>query len=294
MRTRTFSIQSHDVEHSPQCVACEGKDLIPLYSSLLKCLGCGHCYAKLTLSREQLFAIYNEDYFTGNEYENYLEESYLFRKNFRSRLKVLSAWLTPAHRDLLEIGSGYGIFLDIARNHFASATGIDISESATRYAREKFGLDVICGDLLDLDLADRTFDVICMWDTIEHLAHPDKYIEKIGRLARKGALLAITTGDIESLNARWRGSRWRMIHPPSHLHYFSRRSLSRLLERYDFEIIYTEYCGYYRSMRRIIHNIVLLRWKQPKLYATLTKLGLPDFGVYINLYDILYVIARKR
>ena len=60
-----------------------------------------------------------------------------------------------------------------------------------------------------------------MWDTIEHLKRPDLFVQKAAADLRPGGLIALTTGDIGSLNARLRGARWRMIHPPTHLHYFS-------------------------------------------------------------------------
>ena len=55
----------------------------------------------------------------------------------------------------------------------------------------------------------------------------------------------MTTGDIGSLMARWRGARWRQIHPPTHLHYFSKLTLAQLLERHGFTVAYAGYDGMY-------------------------------------------------
>lgn len=278
-----------------RCIACAGTRLRRWHSDLIRCLDCGHCRYGIDISKEQLRTLYNAGYFTGGEYENHLAEAASFRKNFRLRMKIMSELLDPTrHQKLLEIGCGYGIFLDLVRNDFKSVTGIDIAEDAVEHARKVFGLNALCVDFLDLDLGGQTFDVVCLWDTIEHLLEPQRHIEKISRATHHGALLAITTGDIESLNARLRRSRWRMIHPPSHLHYFSRKSLSTLLERHGFKVVRAQYCGYYRSFRRMIHNVVLLSWKRPDLYAALGKLRIPDFGLYLNLYDIIYVIACKK
>ena len=59
---------------------------------------------------------------------------------------------------------------------------------------------------------------MCLWDTIEHLAEPEAYLEKIAKSLPVGGWLFLTTGDIGSPMARARGSRWRMIHPPTHLY----------------------------------------------------------------------------
>jgi hypothetical protein len=109
-----------------------------------------------------------------------------------------------------------------------------------------------------------------------------------------GALVAITTGDIDSLNARLRKAHWRLIHPPTHLHYFSKKTLTRLLNNYGFDVIYMRYCGFYRSFDNAAYNILVLRYKKPGLYKLLKKTGLTRFDFYLDLHDIVYVIGRKR
>ena len=103
-----------------------------------------------------------------------------------------------------------------------------------------------------------------------------------------------TTGDIESINARFRKDRWRMIHPPTHLHYFAPPTLARLLERCGFEVSYNRYCGFFRSLGNVAYNILVLRCKRPWLFHQVERTGLANLGFYLNLYDIMYVIARRR
>ena len=70
----------------------------------------------------------------------------------------------------------------------------------------------------------------------------------------KDSIIAITTGNIESLNSKIFGENWRLIHPPTHLHYFSYNSIKTLLEKNNFKIIHFEHCGYYRSLKFIFIN----------------------------------------
>ena len=128
----------------------------------------------------------------------------------------------------------------------------------------------------------------------EALSHAHLYLEKISRLVRKDGLVAITTGDIESVNARWRKEKWRLLHPPTHLYYFSKKSIDQLLKRYDLEVIYNKYCGFYRSIDNIAYNIFVLRNKKKFIYDCLKKSGLTQLCVYINLFDIFYIVARKK
>lgn len=277
------------------CIVCGSISSRPLYSGILRCQECGYVYADACLTDEELVGLYRKDYFFGDEYSDYLADKRTIQKNFDQRFKTLRAFLDPArHRHLLEIGSAYGFFLEVVGGHFESVTGIDITEDGVRHGREELHLNVIQGDFLKQDFCGRKFDVVCLWDTIEHLRNPKLYLEKLSRHTQEGSLLAITTGDIESLNGRFKKSKWRLLHPPTHLHYFSRRTLEKLLGNHGFEVVYNQYCGFYRSIDNIVYNILVLRRKKPFLYDLLKRSGLDRLDMYLNMYDIMYVIARKR
>ena len=283
-------------EPNSACIVCgDASPPDALYPGIVRCSTCGYVAADLRLTDEELFNLYNEQFFTGAEFSDYAADERFFRRNFRLRLRELQRFIDPArHRRLLEIGSAYGFFLDEARNEFVSVQGIDITDAGVAHARDRLKLNVVQADFLAHDYGSEKFDVVCMWDTIEHLRAPHLYVEKIAQLTAAGALLAITTGDVASLNARFRGERWRMIHPPTHLHYFSSATLGRLLERYGFEVVYDRYCGFYRSLGNVAYNILVLRHQRPGLFKQIERTGLTKFGFYLNLYDIVFVIARRR
>jgi hypothetical protein len=115
-----------------------------------------------------------------------------------------------------------------------------------------------------------------MWDTIEHLLKPHLYLEKISRHTRPGGLIALTTGDIKSLNARLMKKKWRLIHPPTHVYYFSLDTLRRLLWRYGFEIIYHKHCGLYRSLDLALYQLLVLRSGTEWIYRKLNSLGVGE------------------
>lgn len=277
------------------CIVCAGAAAEPLYDGILRCRTCRYVFTDSELSDADLVELYSERFFTGEEYSDYLSDEQVYRRNFRRRLRVLRPFLDPArHRDLFEIGCAYGFFLDEARPHFASVQGMDITDAGVRYAREQLKLDVLRGDFLAHDFGARRFDVVCMWDTIEHLRSPHLFVEKIAAHTESGALLALTTGDIESLNARLRGAHWRLIHPPTHLHYFSGATLTRLLDNHGFDVVYRRYCGFERSVRNVLHNILVLRYGRERLYEFLRPRWFTRLSFYLNLHDVMYVIARRR
>jgi 2-polyprenyl-3-methyl-5-hydroxy-6-metoxy-1,4-benzoquinol methylase len=247
------------------------------------------------MTDDEFSALYTERYFFGDEYRDYIADKKPLQKNFARRLAVLRNYLDRArHKDLLEIGSAYGFFLEAAKDDFRAVLGVDVSEEGVKYSRETLNVNALHVNFLDHDFGDRKFDVVCLWDTIEHLGNPFLYMEKISRLTEKGALITLTTGDVESLTSRIKKDKWRLIHPPTHAHYFSKRTLTRMLNKYGFDVVYRRYCGFFRSVDNIAYNIFVLRKKMPRIYDAFRKMGITGFNLYMNLYDIVYVIARKR
>jgi predicted TPR repeat methyltransferase len=278
-----------------RCIVCGCKETLPFCQGVLRCTNCRHVYADSKLCTEELLALYQKQYFFGEEYQDYVADKIVLKKNFELRMKRLRKYIDPArHRHLFEIGAAYGFFLDSVRKSFDTVRGIDITEDGVRYAREQFGLDVIRGDFLNYSCDQQMFDVVCMWDTIEHLEQPQRYVEKVSDCTQSGALLALTTGDIASLNARWKGKAWRLLHPPTHLHYFSGRTIASMLDQYGFSVVYNRYCGFYRSIENMAYNVFVLRKHQLRLFEWMQAVGMTKGDLYLNLYDIMYVIARRR
>ncbi|HEV2884460.1 MAG TPA: class I SAM-dependent methyltransferase [Pyrinomonadaceae bacterium] len=277
------------------CLICRGRETEPLYKGLLRCRNCQYIFADLKLTDEELARLYDESLFKEGEFFDYAADRKYFEKNFRLRYKVLRRYLdSNRHRRLLEIGSAYGFFLNVVRVDFSEILGIDLTDEGVRYSREELKLPAVQGDFLQHNFDGKKFDVVCMWDTIEHVRRPDLYVEKVAELTEPGALFALTTGDIASLLARARGQNWRMIIPPVHAHYFSSATLTRLLENYGFEVVYNRYCGFYRSASNVAYILLALRQQRPRAFQWLQRRGLLNWGFYLNVYDIMYVIARKR
>lgn len=276
------------------CLVCRGSLEPARIPGLLACTSCGFITANVEMSDLQLAELYGRDYFHGQEYHDYVAEERSLRDNFRRRIEVLRRQipgLGTAH--LFEIGCAYGFFLDEVRGDVASASGIDISADAVSQARARFGVDAACGDYLTAEIG-ADHDVVTMWDTIEHLARPDLFLDKAARDLRPGGHIAITTGDIGSLFARFRGKGWRMIHPPTHLHYFSAKTLRMLLERSGFEIIHLSHPGVTRNVQSALYIILALKLGMPRLFRLVRAMRIFDFPLTLNLYDIMFVVARRR
>jgi 2-polyprenyl-3-methyl-5-hydroxy-6-metoxy-1,4-benzoquinol methylase len=259
----------------------------------VKCATCGFISTDLDLSDDAIRALYSGKYFHGEEYADYVSEKDSLLPGFRRRLDALRRAVPDITKArLFEVGCAYGFFLELAAPHFASVAGIDISQDAVDYARNVLRVDAAAGDLLAAHTTG-PFDVVCMWDVIEHLKHPDHVLERVASMMPEGGTLAITTGDIGSVNARLRGERWRLIHPPTHLHYFSARTLARLLQRCGFQVVSVTHPGTYRTVRNILYAILVLHRGSRRAYEWIGRIAPLDFAIYLNLFDLMFVVARR-
>ena len=261
---------------------------------LVKCSRCGFVSTNLFLTDEEVAALYDRSYFHGNEYLDYVAEEESLRLNFNRRLRTLQKIIPDLPgRDIFEIGCAYGFFLDEAQHFVKSVAGMDISQDEIAYGRGRFGLDIQQGDYLKRELSEK-YDLIAMWDTVEHLQRPDLFIAKVKDDLKPGGFLALTTGDIGSVNARLRGQKWRMIHPPTHLHYFSTSTMRVLLDRHGFDVVHLSHPGISRKLRSILYYVLVWRTRKTDLYNALSRWRAFDLSINVNMFDIMYLIARRR
>lgn len=275
------------------CLVCGETSFEPHLQILLRCPCCGFVTANLDAPLHAR-SLYEGDYFTGEEYLDYLADEAVFRKNFRRRLADVKRFCSGGR--LLEIGSAYGLFLDEARSMFEEVVGFEVNADAARHACGELSLDVRTDDFLSATVEGLggLFDAVVMWDVIEHLERPDLFIGKIAAVAQPGAHLFLTTGDIGSRVARMRGRSWRLIHPPTHLHYFDRSTLPELLKRCGFETVDIKSVGYTRSWRQILYSIFVLNLKWPGMYDRLASMIGPRAGITLDLGDIMQVAAVRH
>ncbi|MBI4579971.1 MAG: class I SAM-dependent methyltransferase [Planctomycetes bacterium] len=273
------------------CLVCGATSLEPHLEFLLKCASCGFVTARLD-SPTDARALYEGAYFKGEEYLDYAADEAFFKRNFRRRLTQVLERRQGGR--LLEIGAAYGFFLDLARPYF-DVVGFEVNGEAARFGRDKFAVDIRTDDFLAVGVDDigGPVDVTVMWDVIEHLERPDRFIEHVAAMSKPGATLHITTGDIGSLLARLRGRKWRMIHPPTHLHYFDRRTLPRLLAKYGFRTLDVRSVGVARSFRQILYSILVLHLRRPRAYEVLARHIPPAWGFRLNTRDIMQVTAAR-
>lgn len=258
------------------------------HQTIVQCQRCGLVYTNPRNDDQTIL-----DTYEAVEDDLYIEEREGRVLTFEHHLKPLER-LTgrPNHRRLLDVGCHIGVFLDIAEQHGWDAWGIEPSQWAVVQARAQ-NLHVIEGTLASAGLPAASFDVITMWDVIEHLTDPKTTLQHAHRLLKPSGLLVVHTIDIESGLARLMGPRWPWL-MEMHLTYFSRRTLRMMLEMCGFRVIRARPQGRFLRLGYLMNRVQALT---PRIGGSaewlVTQLGLRGIAVPINLGDLFTAYARK-
>jgi len=254
---------------------------------IVKCLKCGLIFAPFMGEVQELVSNYKE-----MVDEKYLQEEAGRRITARSILQRLNKFRKYGSC-LLDIGCSAGFLLDEARKMDWEVYGVEYSNWAVEYAKEKFNLEIHNTSLEGAKFPSRFFDAVIMKDTIEHLSNPKQALIEIKRILKPTGILYINTPDIESLASRLFKTRWWGINQ-FHLYYFSKRTLSKLLKATGFESI--KYACHARAFslkywleRFKNYNKIICR-----ILVVFSRIGLLNKRpLKINLRDQIEVFARK-
>ena len=223
------------------------KDLnlyVPGNFQLVRCDNCGLIYQNPRPSTGDLLTLYPQDY---DQHQDAVREvrspiARLDRKyGLRKRSKAVQRHVERGR--LLDLGCATGDFLEVMRDDGWEVVGIEPSPFASQWARDRMGLDVRTGTLETVALSDESFDVVTMWNVIEHLPDPQAALERIHRLLRIGGVLVLSTPNLDSIDARFFGPYWIGYELPRHLYVFSRHTLTEMIERTGYRVVETK-CFY--------------------------------------------------
>jgi len=265
---------------------------------VVECARCGHVYVNPRLPPSRLYEMYQEEYWSSDRakdfgYTAYLADADLYLRTYAMRSTVLDAY-KPQPGRVLDVGCAAGFFLKVMHAKGWQTTGLEISQPMVDYAREQLLLpDMRRGDLLSADLPPASFDVITLWDVIEHLERPDLHLARARELLKDDGVLLLETQDVSSRFARLMGKRWQHYKHEEHLYHFHPESLGRLLAELGFEVQENTP----RRGGKVISFDFLVE-RVGKVHPALSLLASPlrligSRSLYVNLRDEMVVVATK-
>ncbi|HAZ10643.1 MAG TPA: hypothetical protein DCY56_06020 [Candidatus Omnitrophica bacterium] len=146
--------------------------------------------------------------------------------SFKELLEIFEKSGTRGKR-ILDVGCGDGHFIDVCSKQGWDASGIETSPSAVALCR-KFNLPVQCLDLFSPELKPGSFNVITLFEVVEHVASPGPFLARAEELLALGGMLYLTTPNFASIDSRILKSDWYVVHW-EHLNYFTPKALKKLV-----------------------------------------------------------------
>lgn len=138
----------------------------------------------------------------------------------------------------LDFGCGGG-FVSYALSFIAkSSSGIDISENAVAYAKQRFKrANYFCMDFVQLLETTDKYDFVYSSEVIEHVSDINLYMKTLAHLVKKGGYAYITTPDLGHPKIPENIIEWSMLCPPIHVQHFTKKTVRILFKRYGFKVI---------------------------------------------------------
>ncbi len=283
-----------------QCTVCSSFNVTKAQRvngyQLHHCHRCSHLFVSDSISSEVLDKVYDHAFYLQSAEARECEGYRDYLGTLDRRINGFRNWYLAVTADVggpgrcLDFGCAVGAMVKAAQDCGWEAIGYERSQWAARYGREHLGVQIVTGDGQLNQFEPSSFDLITMWDVVEHLEHPREVIGLASRWLKPSGWLAVNTVDGGSWGARLAGQRWRHLGPPRHLQYFTRRSLRYLLREQGFWI------------RRQRGNGVFLeaRTRQRTLgpvggciEAGVTQWRLRKFVDLLHLRDEVEMLARK-
>jgi hypothetical protein len=199
---------------------------------IYRCILCGHWRVNPVPKQRLLDKLYLTEnlYVVGEGWADTVRRENERNQNQGVQFEDTNTWITSSLRftvpgSALEIGSGSGHLLFALREMGWHVKGIDPGGYANNQYTSK-----------DSSFISDRYDVIIFQDVLEHVEDPDSLLHYYSQYLTKRAKLFLAVPWSESLIAKNLGSRWDMVRPLGHLHFFSHRSIEIILLNNDFLI----------------------------------------------------------
>lgn len=286
-RIKLKSIEEHSGwKEVPACPVCESTEKRLEFSKhsidIVCCLKCGTRYcSKIAANLDDVYqnpayVVYTKE--DTDEHYNYRRERF-----GRERVGILEKHcgdLTEKH--LLDVGCGNGYFLSVAMEKCRHCYGAEYSDKLRAFTERKTGLVVFSQNLDELPKKD--FDIITLFDIIEHVPDPIAFMQSVDRLMNPGGYILIFTPNFDSFSIRVMGRYSSIVDPTEHVVLYTLPSLHFLADKLGYDVVYAETQGLdiqsTLAMQQYLgeeQSEFLIRWNV-ELQAMINASNCADYG----------------
>ena len=203
----------------------------------------------------------------------------------------------PMQGRILEVGSSTGIFLDYMQKKGWDVVGVEPNGSAVNFAKQMFGIETYQATLESAPIPNDSIEAAVLLHVIEHLDDPASAIKDVFRLLKPGGIFVAETPTYDSFAFKLLGRRERSLNCNGHIFFFTKKTLSELMERHGFRVLETKKVGRTLSISRLLWNLgVMSKSKHiQRFFDGITqRFNLDDKLIYINARDMIRIYCQKE
>ena len=210
------------------------------------CLDCGLRFRNIELDINEIERIYSNEYFTKNQKNFFFNSFELRRSLFLNKLKLIDQFYEDKG-EILDMGSGIGTFVQVARDEGWTETGLEISSFAAEYSKQK-GLNIINSDFSYVLKLKEKFDAVTLWDTVDHAEKPIELLHNVREVIKEDGYIFVETVVTDSIIYVLAEMLCKISlglikgplikgYPMHHSNYYSEKTLKRDIEMAGFRVV---------------------------------------------------------
>lgn len=196
---------------------------------IVKCAKCGLMYVNPRLKQEIIVNGYSE----GSD-ETFVSQAKGREITFNKCLKLIEKYRKKGK--ILDIGTAGGSFLHVAKKRGWEVHGVEPNKWLCKWGKKNYGIDIKQGTIFDNEFKEDYFDVVTLWDVLEHVSDPTKLLNECRRILKKKGILIVNYPDIGSWIARLMRSKWIFL-LSVHLYYFTPKTIKATLGKTGFKTL---------------------------------------------------------
>ncbi len=229
-------IQEAEIFKDIKCIVCQNSDKTKFRirfqrsdSTIVQCENCGFHFIPPYFRSTVDYTEYK-----SQDVAAQVKQADMWIKIQRNLLRYQLIHRFKKQGAVYDVGVGFGHFILTGKELGHEVYGVELSRANAEFVKNELKLEIEQGSFLDVG-EDIKYDIVTMWDVLEHIDAADEFLKKASRIMPTGGFLFIQVPQWESFFAALLKDKWWAM-GLDHVNYFSKKTIKQLLEAHGFKV----------------------------------------------------------